>query len=537
MATTRQPKGRGRAQAGADAWLGLARIAVQAGRRLGLAAAVAAALPLASTPALAQKWSIDAGVSSELTWTSNAELGQAGGRDDGILDVRPYIRLRGEGGRLKVSGSAALSAIAYANHTLPSRLEPQVDLLATLEAVERFLFLEAGLRALQTSVDPFGARAEAGTTSENSITTTLARFAPRIEGNAGELLRYRLTSENSWTHESGATATTTTGTDAAGYFGRHTVLFEHDPRPFGWRVEAQRSETRYRDTTQEPLVLDLARATLDFAIGSELTLGIHGGREHTSFVTQDERRNIYGVDGRWRPSPRTTLSVFAEHRFFGSAWRAAFEHRTPFIALNLLATRTLDTTPQSVFDLPASDNIAALLDAAFTTRYPDPIERARVVADFIARQGLPASSLQPITLRAQRLSLVTLRSATVALIGKRDSVSLTGFQTRTEDAPDAGAFATGLAATNNSQYGASIAASHQLTPSMALIGSVDWSRIRALESISAERSIQRTARVRLNVEMARKTTAYAGARYRDFDSNTLTSGREGAVFVGLDHRF
>ena len=537
MATTGRPRGRHGAREGVDARRGYGRIATRTGAHLAVATVVAVAPLIAPASAYAQKWSIDAGISSELSWTSNAELGQLGGRDDTILDIRPNIRLRGEGGRLKFSGTAALSAITYANHTQPSRLEPEADLRAELEAIERLLFLEAGLRALQTSANPFGARPETGATSENSITTSQARFAPRIEGAAGDRLRYRLSSDNSWTHESGSTAATTGVPDSAGYFGRHAVRIEQDPQPLGWRIEGERSETRYRDASQEPLVLDTARVTLNYGIGSEWTLGVHAGRERTSFVTEDGRRDLYGVDVRWRPSPRTLFSVLQEHRFFGSAWRAAFEHRTPQFALSMVSARALDTTPQSVFDLPATDNVAALIDAAFTTRYPDPIERARIVQDFIARQGLPPSTLQPISLRAQRLSLVTLHSATVTLIGTRNSVSLTGYKTRTEDAIDTGPFALGTAATNNDQYGAAIALSHRLSPTMSLIASADWSRIRALEAVGGERSTQRTARVRLNVETGRKTTAYAGARYRDLDSNTVESGREGAIFVGLDHRF
>jgi uncharacterized protein (PEP-CTERM system associated) len=491
---------------------------------------------LAPSAAVAQKWSADAGLSSQLEWTSNAAFGEIGGRSDTVIDIRPHIKLVGEGAQLKFSGSAALNAITYANRTQPSRLEPEADLGASLEAVRKFLFIDAALRSFQTSANPFGARAEAGATSENSVTTAQARLTPRIEGMTSERIRYRLRSDNSWTYVGGATAALA-GSNSSGYFGQHAVSFEQDPLPLGWRIEAQRSETRYRDATLDPLVLDLARATLSYALGQDLSAGVHVGRERTSLDARNGNGTIYGVEAKWQPSPRNMLSVFEERRFFGSSWNLLFDHRTPGFAWNLVAARTLESAPQSVFNLPATDNVAALLDAMFTTRFPDPVERARIVQDLIARQGLPTSALQPISLQTQRLSVVNLNAATIALIGVRNTLALSGFQTRTKDAPDTNPLLNGGSLTNNNQYGASIALTHRLTPSTALTAAADWSRIRALAGLGDQQSTQRTARLRLNVAASPKTNVFAGTRYGVIDSNTVVSGHEGAAFVGLDHQF
>ena len=530
MATMPRPKGDACARGGAGTGQAIRHIG---GRRAGVLAIAAAAPLLVSSHACAQRWGIDAGVSSQLTWSSNGELGIGNGRDDTLLDLRPHLTIRGEGARLRVSGSAEFDAVTSANGTQPNRLQPQADLNARLEAIERLLFVEAGVRATQTSQNPFGARPEA-TTSLNTLTTTQARFAPSIEAEAGPQSRYRLRSENSWTRESGSTGAAPE-TGAAGYFGRHSLMYEHDARPFGWRIEADRSETRYRDDLQPALVLDVARLSIDYAFADDLTAGLRGGREHTSLVTHDDRRIVYGAQIRWQPSPRTTLAVFDEKRFFGSSWRLSFDHRQPQLAWNVVVSRTLDTTPQALFDLPRSDNVAALLDAMFTTRYPDPIERARAVQDFIASQGLPTATLQPVSLFAQRLSVVTLRSASVALIGTRNTLTLAGFQSRTEDAPDAGSLGSGASLTNNVQYGASLSLTHRLTPVIGLTASADWSRIRSLQT--PDYTVQRTARAQLNVQVLPKTAAFVGARYRKLASNVVQEGREGAVFAGFDHRF
>jgi uncharacterized protein (PEP-CTERM system associated) len=494
---------------------------------------VATSASLAPSLAWAQHWGVEAGIRSQLTWSSNPELGSADGRNDVILDLTPHFTVRAEGARLRLDGTAALNGVASANGTQPNRVLPQADLNARLEAVQRFFFIDAGLRAVQTAENPFGVRPEADT-SRNTITTAQVHVAPSIESDLSTHSRYRLRSENSWTRDNAPQASL--GTQAAGYFGRHSALFERDPIPLGWRVEAQRSQTRYRDGFHEPLTFDLARLTASYALGVDLTAGVRVGRERTSVLPENENtENLYGVEASWHPSPRTALTLFDEKRFFGSSWRLGFDHRMSRVAWNLALSRTLDTSPQALLDLPVENNVSALLDRLFMSRFPDPATRAVMVQDLIARQGLPSSTAQPLTIYTQRLSIVTLRSLGVVLTGRRSTLSLAGFRSRTEDLPGALPLLTSTVAANNRQYGASAAWSHQLTPVTTVSTSGDWTRISALQA--ADRSTQRTLRVQVNAQLAPRTQTFAGVRYRDLKSNVATEGREGALFAGLDHRF
>ena len=492
---------------------------------------------LAPSLACGQSWGLETGIRSQLTWSSNPELGSADGRDDVIFNLAPYLAVRAEGARLRLYGSAALNGVASANGTQPNRLLPEADLNARLEAVERFFFIDAGLRAVQTAENPFGVRPEAGT-SRNTITTALVRLTPSIESDLGSSTRYRLRSENSWTRDNAPEASL--GARAAGYFGRHSASFERDPIPLGWRVEAQRSETRYRDSSQEPLTFDLARLTANYALGVDVTAGVRIGRERTSVLPDGEDTdNIYGVEASWRPSPRTTLTLFDEKRFFGSSWRLNFDHRTPRVAWNLMLSRTLDTSPQALLDLPAGSNVADLLHSLLSSRFDDkeldPAARSRMVQDLIARQGLPSFTVQPTTSYTQRLSIATLRRLSIVLTGRRSTISFSGFRSRTEDLPQGLPLLTSTVAANNRQYGASAAWSHQLTPLITVSTTGDWTRISALQA--PDRSTQRTLRAQVHLQVAARTQTFAGARYRNLDSNVTTEGREGAVFAGLDHRF
>lgn len=511
------------------------RVCAPPTRRIARVAVVVLALG-ATAPAFAQRWTIEPGISSHLTWTSNALLGSGAAQDDTVLDVRPRIRILGEGARLRIAGSVALNGIAYLDHTQPNRILPEGDLTARLEAVERWLFLEGAVRAAQTSSDPFGVRPDASSTS-NTLTTTQGRFSPSIESAIGPLTRYRIRSDNTWTKESAADSTVSAPAGGAGYFGRHSASIEHDPQPFGWRVEAERTDTRYDDGVTASLVTDLARVRVDYAITPDLSAGLRGGYERSNFLPSDQRHTIYGGQVRWQPSARTLFSAEGERRYFGSAWRVGFDHRMPQLAMSASLTRGVQSSPQSLFDLPATGNVAALLDAIFTTRFPDPAERGRVVQKFINDQGLPSATLGPTSIYSQRLSLVTSRSGSVGLIGVRNSLVLSGYYTRTEDVPDATSLITGLLANNNLQYGAGLTFSHRLAASVSLGASVDWSRIRALDAAAPEVTTQYGARVQLSVQASPKTVAIFGGRYRKLESTVAVPGHEGSVYMGLDHRF
>lgn len=550
MATTRRP----RFDAAVPAAPSRAIVAVLAGLTVSVAAAqtptlappgTAAQAPTLEPPGTAtqaptldqsgaavRRPTFELGISSELSWTSNSSFGLEAGEEDAVLEVRPTLRARRQGGRVQLDGFASLTGVAYANGTQPRRIDPTADLSARIEAIERLFFVEVGYRAAQTSADVFGARPGSGSTA-NTLTTSQWRVSPFIEGVAGNDLRYRLRSDNTWTREIGE-ADADAG--AGGYFGRHSASIEQEPRPFGWRLEADHSLTRYDNPDEDEISTQIARAIVNYAVTSEWSVGLRGGRERNDVAGADlPSESIYGFETRWQPSPRTTLSANGERRFFGNGWNLAFSHRRPRLAWNLSLNRGIDTTPQSLFDLPPTDNVAGLLDAMFTTRFPDPVERAGVVQEFIARQGLPNATTRPISLFAQRFSVATTRQASVSLIGARNTLTFSGFSARTEDALDSGPFAIGDASTNNVQHGATAVLSHRLTLLTALAVTADWSRIRALDAV--DETTERGLRVQINLQAGPKTNAVLGGRYRKIDSNVAFEGREGAVFMGLDHRF
>jgi uncharacterized protein (PEP-CTERM system associated) len=509
-------------------------------RRLAPGAVVASICltTLTVTSVFAQQVRIDSSIDSRLTWTDNALIGVAAPKSDFVLNLQPRLAISGEGPRMRFAGTVEVAALNYLGGTRPSRLLPTADLTARVEPVDDLLFMEGQVRSSQEIENAFGTRSESRGTATTHAVREL-RLSPYVNTVSGSGLRFGLRSDNVRTNESrkGGFEFELDAPSASGYFGQHSLSIAQDPRPVGWRVEAERSDTRYSDSLQPKVVLDVARLSVDYALDADLKVGVRGGYERNSFFATDSLRPIYGVELTWRPTPRTKLAAFEEERYFGSAWRLEFDHRMPFLAWSLLASRGTESATQGLLQLPASGNVAGLLDELFTTRFTDPIERAQKVREYMAQQGLPDSTQNATRLFSQRLSLATRSNGSVALIGVRSSLVVSGFYRRTTDAPEAGDLATGRSVNNNVQRGFDVILSHRVTPVISLTVACDFSRAQALASVGTERTTQAGGRVGATVQLAPKSSLSVGGTATKLVSNTLVSGRQISIYAGLNHSF
>jgi uncharacterized protein (PEP-CTERM system associated) len=497
--------------------------------------AAAALLALGSGSVLAQRWFIEPSIGTRVTATSNTTLGGFAAEGDVVVGIRPRVVIHGDSAALHVVGSIAVDAVNFTQGTQENVVLPEVDLLGRLMAIDRFFYIEGSVRALQTSANPFGAR-PGDTSTANTLTSTQYRLSPYIDYEPQLGLHFRARTDLTKTNENGSAFALSESVGRA-YFQHHTASVELDPRPFGWRVEADRSSTRYQGETA-PIVIDVVRALINVALNEETRVGLRGGAERNNFSSSsDDTRSIYGAQFSWRPSERTVFDADAERRFFGDSWHVTFTHRSPFVAWGLRASRDIDTTPIALFGLPATDNVAALLDAILTTRFPNPIDRAKQVQDLMNLRGLPSSITSPISIIAPRISITNSISGTAALLGSSSSLALSVFRSQVRDALDTGPFATGLASANNRQTGGSLAYSRRLTPTTSATLVVDYSRIEALAEVVGERTQQGGIRGQVTMQIGAKSFAQIGAQYRRLSSGVIAGGKETLAFVALDHTF
>lgn len=495
-----------------------------------LVALCAIAAPATS---LAERWAAIGSIDGTLTATDNGNFDDRAAKESDVyLRLVPRVSVRGDGARLRLNGSASVSAVTYANGTQRSEVVPTADFSLWLEAIEGLFFIESSAGVDRTIDSPFGPQA-ADASRINSQDRYRARVSPYFAGNLGSRWRYLLRHDSSWTRSSGGTSDL-----ADQYAHRQTAELALTPRPVGASLTFDRDESKGVEGTIGRRTSEIARLIVTFGSEPQFVFGLRAGHEKNNYPGFNSERDFYGANLTWRPTDRTNLSLVGEKRFFGNAWQASFDHRMPRLAWTVRSSRGVNTLPQRLLGLPATLDVAALIDASLTTRIPDPVERARAVEDLIVSRGLPRSLVAPVDIFNERIEVQTAHSGTITLLGARNALALTVFQTRTEglDNTLSGApLSTSLL--DNRQRGTGLTFSRQVTPRTTVNAEASWRQTRGLGSLRAEDSRQQIYQLRFSRLLSPKTTFTAGTRYQVFNSTIETDANEAAVFVGLGHRF
>jgi uncharacterized protein (PEP-CTERM system associated) len=421
----------------------------------------------------AQGWQTEASIGAQATVTSNANFESSDASEsEVILNVFPAIRFSRDTGRFRVDGGASLNMIGYVQGTETSRILPQADVLAELEAIERFFFIEGALIVNQDLLNPFLPRSDESSTF-NKYTYGVVRVAPYLKGNFGPTVTYLLRSDNSYSFS--------TQSDAAlsdAYSALHVAEIVRTPEPVGWSARVERQLTRYQDQVQEDLTQDTALARLTWALSPQLILGARGGYENTNYTFSETSGPIYGADIDWSPSPVTRVAGYWESRFFGPSYQFDASHRGPQLATGLTFSRQLETFPELLLTVPQTGNLAGLLDSILISRFPDPVERSRQVQDLIARQGLPESIPTSVNIYSQSPNIVTTGTANIALTGVRNTLVFLIYYSKTEELPDPLVPPTFFVFNNNIQRGATITLSHRATSQATINAITTWRETR-----------------------------------------------------------
>ncbi len=497
--------------------------------------AVACALPQA---VWAQAWFVQPVISSTVTATSNSGYTTgAAAESDVIVNVSPGIVVRGGGPRFKVDGSFYLDALGYVNDTQTSTVLPRGAINTNSTLVERLLFLDASFSAVQTSQTPFGARPD-GLSSYNTETTTQARVNPIIRHEFSQNVQLNAYANNTWLHTSNKSGTTANARDNA-YVQDQFLSIERKPVPFGAELQVAHQDTRYANQDFSALTIDNWRAVVSYAFVEQVQVGLIGGHERDRVPYGEVTDSIVGLNAKWRPSERTKFDATLEDRFFGLGWDAQFEHRTPFQAWNLRLIRRASTYASSLASLPTGGNVESLLDATFTTRYPDPVERSRVVQEVMASRGLPSTLSGPVEIYTEAAQMEQSATATYLITGVRDSLACSYYFDKRGPLPIPGSTdpLQSLLSPANSQYGLALQYSHRLTPLMTLDALARWSRLEGHGSTEGNNSRDKVYRAGLNWMLAPQSTGSVGLRWQQHRSNVSADAEETALYMGLDHRF
>ena len=398
---------------------------------------------VATAPALAENWHFTASAGATETYTSNAnysvrELAQG----DFVTSFTGGLAINGEGARLKLNGSINGTVTLYAGQTENNSFAPQVSLAGTLEAIEKFAYLEARATVSQTFISPFGAQpADLVNATQNRYTQQTYELSPYIQGVFGSSgVSYRVRDDNLWTVAS-SYGNSSSGLPPGTYANSLGASMSGAATQGSWSLTYDRLyyDNGLADPANAPNVVDvgagatttqIARLIVTYQIDPQIQIAPRIGYERNDFPLRSTSDTVYGIGGQWNPGDRTQVGGFWEHRFFGSSYQLNVSHRLPRAALSANFSRGLSSYPQLALAIPAGAAVSQFVDAAFTTRIPNPAERAAAVAQFLAASGLPPTLASPVDFYSTSITLQQSASVSLVLIGALNSLSFSLFNVK-----------------------------------------------------------------------------------------------------------
>ncbi len=487
--------------------------------------------------AVAGKWTVTPDITVKETYDDNASLVAAPTEGTFITEIMPGIHIAGSGGRFKADVAYHADGIMYSNQSSENRIANYLNATATLEAIEKFFYIDAFGYIDQTYLSPFGARpANATTITGNRTESRTYGVSPYVQGNAGNAFTYNLRYRYSW-YETDNNVLPYTQTDE--WIGRAESPIGRG----GWALDYYDSTIGYNNYNIGNQFERLYRAWLFYQPDVTLRLNVTGGWEENNYFALETRSNAtYGGGFSWKPTPLTSAEYQYEYRYFGPSHLAKLQHRSRLSVWTLSYSRNATNQQQSLLTIPPG-NTAALLDAIFTSSIPDPAERQAAVQQFIQTRGIPAFISGPISFYTLRPFLEERGDASVALLGKRSSVILNAFGSKTQafeaacpnGVPDAVCPAQGAPLWQN---GFGISATRQLTGSTTLgAGATRTYAHQDLPVVAKSRND--FYNVNLNRTLSPKTNIFAGLGYTKFVNEvpTTSSAQSRSVYAGLYHRF
>ena len=489
----------------------------------------------------ARAWRFEPSIGTTITATNNSGFSFSSEKErDVIVDVEPRLRVRGRGASFTLEGDVGLKALVYTHSTQENRLLPTGTMALNANLIERWLYFDVSGLAAQEAADPYTTRADTES-SLNKINSLQYRFSPYLQHRFTPAVSVLLRSDNIWTERRGEFSQTDPRRNSV--VKRDSFQFEQLPQPLGFSIEAAQETTKYRSGDDAP-VLDLAsgRGVISYALDPTFIVGLVGGKERSEYTLSSTTDTIAGIRVSWAPTERTELKGVYEQRFFGKGGSLQWTHRSPFIAFSFNAAREPNALGTSFQLNPGAGTVESLLDAIFTTRYPNPADRAIIVSNVMAGLGVPSVLGSPVEVFADYAQLRDSVSLSAVFQGVRSTVSTRVYAIKSrqlvqEDAPFVPI--VGLQA-DNTQRGFAVDFTRRLTPTLTAEAGVGYSLIEGLAAAAGQSTKNSTIRFGLTQALTPRTRATVGARYLRTDLVTIgaeASAKEVAAFVGLTHRF
>ncbi len=503
-------------------------------RRRFASVVLALGLALGAMRVEAQVWRFEPSIGLVETLTNNVNLSPSSDRQsDLVTQVTPTLTFSELGARTKLDGTIALPIVLYArtgsenNNTYPT-----ANVLGTISAIERFLFIEGFVSVSQPFLSPFGAQPQGLTSAtENRYTQSTYRVSPYVKGESPGNVEFELRNNSAWTNLSGAPITTSNS-----YTSEWLGKIQSPAAPLRWFGEFDFTDVKFEN--QAPQRTNVARGGLRYLVSPQFRVQLDAGYEDNRYPFSSYSGAVYGGGIEWRPSERTSVVANAGHRFFGTSYLLSAAHRTPLSVWSIAASRNITTFPEQLGTLSPGANVQGLLDQLLSSRIPDPTQRQQAVQDLIQQTGLPTTVTGAVNVYSEQVILAENFNATMGLIGARNDVFLNLFRLRNVPITASGTTLPALfdVNNNNTQLGATLTWTHRLTPLAALNLTAFLLRTTANAPLIG-RTNQGGALLQLSSPISAHTMVTAGIRFQKLNSDIVPSYTEVAALAGLTYSF
>lgn len=493
-------------------------------------AAVDVNAPAAVTYTPALRFTPSAEISER--YTDNAALSpDASARTDWVSNLGAGLKIDYRAARLNAQLDYRLNRLIYNRAGNLNDTQHFLNSRATLEAVEKWLYVDARASITQQNRSIFGATSVADIPSANAnrIETTTYQLSPYIRGHFGDIAIYQLRVNEAQTRTGDVLFPQTRTREWTGF-----VKSAPSAGWLGWSVDGNSLAVDNGSSNQDD---SRVRASLTAEIDSQFHLSVSGGRE-SSNLDGLQRRNLtsYGFGVEWAPSPRTQFAAVTQKRFFGNDHLVAFSHRTALTEWRLASSREVAVSTNEVSSA-APISVSSLLLDLLASSVPDPATRAEAARQKFLQTGMPDASGIQSSFLTSRPFLNRQHQASVALLGLRNTITI-DLGVREQRAFDTTSATSSVAAPIEQvrQYNANATWAYRLSRVSTLRLVVSHLRTRGLilENLS---STQRLQSLFLVTQLGPRTSVSLGVQRILFDSTVVNNYRENAIVGTLTVRY
>lgn len=481
--------------------------------------------------ARAPKWQIQPTIAINETLTNNVFLTSTNPTGDLVSSITPGISIDGKGARASLRLNYSITENLYARESASNNHQNALTAIGTLQAIEDWLFIDATGTISQQYLSPFGKVSPSSASVNNNQTeTSNYSISPYVKGrflsSTEYLLRYKVATTSS---QSDLASDLTTSQ----WIGRVNGLTRLSA--LTWSLDASNVSSDYqlgRDTEDTRY-----GASLSYRFNPEIQVTLIAGQESNNYVSlQQETHSDSGFGVLWTPGPRTKFEATATRRFFGNGYQVGFSHRMPLSLLTYTASRNVTFQPSGVSNTGQGSNYDAyyaIIAANNPGLPPDAISAQ--VNQVLQSRGVPANGAALSDYLSNRPNLQSLQNLSFALLGARNTVTLTATENEQQPLTVASGVTNDFSTSVRTlQRGVALVWGHQLTGFSSLSLSINQQRTIGFTPNSPDTKTE-GAYLLFTSRLTPNTNANMTARR--VIASGVTGYTESALTGGLSYRF